>query len=122
MRPDARRIEELSLNSSAPPGQLVYDGWILRLLRGSAPGEITVGVRPEHLVVGEGAGPVFRFKVDTVEALGADSLVHGAIGAETLVARVDGHATPKPGESQVFSIRPNKIYFFDTASGKRLRA
>jgi len=36
MRPDARRIEELSLNSSAPPGQLVYDGWILRLLRGKA--------------------------------------------------------------------------------------
>jgi ribosomal protein S18 acetylase RimI-like enzyme len=36
MSPDARRIEELSLNSSAPPGQLVYDGWILRLLRGKA--------------------------------------------------------------------------------------
>jgi ribosomal protein S18 acetylase RimI-like enzyme len=33
---DARRIEELSLNSSAPPGQLLYDGWILRLLRGKA--------------------------------------------------------------------------------------
>jgi GNAT superfamily N-acetyltransferase len=36
MRPDARRIEELSLNSSAPPGQLIYDGWILRMLRGKA--------------------------------------------------------------------------------------
>jgi len=34
--PDARRIEELTLNSSAPPGQLLYDGWILRLLRGKA--------------------------------------------------------------------------------------
>ena len=36
MIPDARRIEELSLNSSAPPGQLLYDGWILRMLRGKA--------------------------------------------------------------------------------------
>jgi len=36
MTPDARRIEELSLNSSAPPGQLLYDGWILRMLRGKA--------------------------------------------------------------------------------------
>ncbi len=36
MTPDARRIEELSLNSSAPPGQLLYDGWIVRLLRGKA--------------------------------------------------------------------------------------
>jgi len=33
---DARRLEELSLNSSAPPGQLVYDGWLLRLLPGKA--------------------------------------------------------------------------------------
>lgn len=32
MSTDARRIEELSLNSSAPPGQLLYDGWLLRLL------------------------------------------------------------------------------------------
>ena len=29
---DLRRLEELGLNSSAPPGQLLYDGWLLRLL------------------------------------------------------------------------------------------
>jgi ribosomal protein S18 acetylase RimI-like enzyme len=34
--PDARRLEELGLNSSAPPGQLLYDGWLLRLARGKA--------------------------------------------------------------------------------------
>ena len=36
MRPDARRLEELGLNSSAPPGQLLYDGWLLRLAPGKA--------------------------------------------------------------------------------------
>ncbi|HXZ48122.1 MAG TPA: GNAT family N-acetyltransferase [Usitatibacter sp.] len=36
MGPDERRLEELALNSSAPPGQLVYDGWLLRLLNGQA--------------------------------------------------------------------------------------
>ena len=36
MTPDGRRLEELSLNSSAPPGQLLYDGWLLRLLPGKA--------------------------------------------------------------------------------------
>jgi GNAT superfamily N-acetyltransferase len=36
MTPDARRIEELSLNSSAPPGHMLYDGWILRMLHGKA--------------------------------------------------------------------------------------
>jgi len=31
---DLRRLEELGLNSSAAPGQLLYDGWLLRLLPG----------------------------------------------------------------------------------------
>lgn len=34
--PTLRRIEELGLNSSAPPGQLLYDGWLLRLQPGQA--------------------------------------------------------------------------------------
>ena len=88
-------------------------------LRDKAKGEVTVGIRPEHLVAG-GPGPVFRFKVETVEALGADSLVHGAFGSGTVVARVDGHATPSPGEALAFAAMPERIYFFDTASGKRL--
>ena len=36
MDADSRRLEELSLNSSAPPGQLLYDGWVLRLCAGKA--------------------------------------------------------------------------------------
>ena len=86
-----------------------------------APPKVTVGVRPEHLVAGAGAGPTFRFKVDTVEALGADSLVHGAMGSHAVVARVEGHMRPMVGEALAFSARPGKLYFFDSASGKRLR-
>jgi sn-glycerol 3-phosphate transport system ATP-binding protein len=65
---------------------------------------------------------VFRFTVETVEALGADSLVHGAFGGGILVTRVDGHETPKAGDALAFSPMPGKLYFFDTATGKRLRA
>jgi len=36
MRLDDRRLEELCLNSSTPPGQLLYDGWLLRMLPGKA--------------------------------------------------------------------------------------
>jgi len=36
MSPGARRIEELALNSSAPPAQLLYDGWMLRVSPGKA--------------------------------------------------------------------------------------
>jgi sn-glycerol 3-phosphate transport system ATP-binding protein len=90
-------------------------------LRASAPQAVTVGVRPEHLIPGEGTGPAFRFRVETVEALGADSMVHGVTGGQPLVARVEGHTSPQPGADLVFSVRPGKLFFFDTATGKRLR-
>jgi ABC-type sugar transport system ATPase subunit len=91
-------------------------------LRGITPEAVTVGIRPEHFVRGESSGPVFRFKVETVEALGADSMVHGEFGAVTVIARVDGHLTPEPGTALIFGVMPGKVYFFDTATGKRLRA
>ena len=91
-------------------------------LRAAAPEGITVGVRPEHLVEPRSDAPTFRFTVETVEALGADSLVHGAFAQGTLVARVDGHATPKAGEALAFSPMSNRLYFFDSSTGKRLRA
>jgi sn-glycerol 3-phosphate transport system ATP-binding protein len=92
-------------------------------LRAAAPEAITVGVRPEHLVPGAVAGgPTFRFKVQTVEALGADSMVHGEFGNGIVVARVEGHSTPQIDETLAFSVMPGKVYFFDTAAGKRLRS
>ncbi len=91
-------------------------------LRDKVSDAVTVGIRPEHLEAGGGEGPAFTFKVDTVEALGADSLVHGDVGGATIVARVDGHATPEAGKSLTFHARPGKLYFFDSGTGKRLRA
>jgi sn-glycerol 3-phosphate transport system ATP-binding protein len=82
---------------------------------------VTVGIRPEHLVAG-GAGPEFRFTVETIEALGADSLVHGAFGNGVLVARVEGGATPALGASLSYRVMPGKLHFFDATSGKRLKA
>jgi sn-glycerol 3-phosphate transport system ATP-binding protein len=85
-----------------------------------ARGTVTLGVRPEHLVRGATSGPLFRFTVDTVEALGADSLLHGVLGEHAIVARVEGHVTPQPGEAIAFGTMADKVHFFDTASGKRL--
>jgi sn-glycerol 3-phosphate transport system ATP-binding protein len=89
-------------------------------VRREAPAAITLGVRPEHLVRDAASGPIFRFTVDTVESLGADSLLHGGLGEHAIVARVDGHAAPQPGETLAFGAMPDRIHFFDTASGKRL--
>jgi sn-glycerol 3-phosphate transport system ATP-binding protein len=88
-------------------------------LREKAGEAVTVGVRPEHLVATQGGEAAFRFEVETVEALGADSMVHGRFGGGMLVARVDGHDTPPVGTALAFAM-PERLHFFDTASGKRL--
>jgi ABC-type sugar transport system ATPase subunit len=90
-------------------------------LRAIAPQTVTVGVRPEHLALGKAGGTEFRLKVETIEALGADSLVHTLFDGTPLVARVDGHVAPAAGETLPFSVQPHQLYFFDAASGKRLR-
>jgi sn-glycerol 3-phosphate transport system ATP-binding protein len=89
-------------------------------LREKAGESVTVGVRPEHLVRAGGSGPALSLKVDTVEALGADSLLHCQLGPHALVVRVDGHDTPEPGSPLAVAAMPGKTFFFDTASGKRL--
>ena len=81
---------------------------------------VTVGVRPEHLLTQGGAGPTLNLKVDTVEALGADSLLHCVLDSSTLVVRVDGHETPAAGTAIAVQAMPGKTYFFDTDTGKRL--
>ncbi|MBX3715847.1 MAG: sn-glycerol-3-phosphate import ATP-binding protein UgpC [Burkholderiales bacterium] len=91
--------------------------------RARAGEQVTVGVRPEHFVTGAGAaGPVFSLHVDTVESLGADSLLHAGFNGTLLVVRIEGHSTPPAGTAIRVSILPGKAYFFDTATGKRLKA
>jgi sn-glycerol 3-phosphate transport system ATP-binding protein len=91
-------------------------------LRANAPAATTVGIRPEHLTRETIPGTVFRFRIETVEALGADSLLHGLLGDAPIVTRVSGHVTPQMGETLEFRALPDQVKFFDTASGKRLRA
>lgn len=81
MTTDERRLEELTLNSSAPPGQLLYDGWLLRFSPGKARRARSVNpVYPSRLplqrkidycerVYGERALPaIFRLSVHAVPA------------------------------------------------------
>jgi sn-glycerol 3-phosphate transport system ATP-binding protein len=79
--------------------------------------QITVGVRPEHFSVTETGLP---FKVESAEALGADSLIHGFVAGHGLVLRVDGHARFQNGDVLHVTPHADKLYFFDTASGKRI--
>ena len=77
-----------------------------------------LGIRPEHLDL---ATDGWELKVDTVELLGAERLVHAHLGNETLTLRLDASmAAPKPGE--LFHALPKAgcIHHFDAETGKRL--
>ena len=78
---------------------------------------VTVGVRPEHFSVTATGLP---FTVESAEALGADSLIHGFIAGHSLVLRVDGHSRHQNGDVLHVTAHADKLYFFDTASGKRI--
>jgi len=77
-----------------------------------------LGIRPEHL---ELASQGWELKVDTVELLGAERLVHAHLGHETLTIRLDASmAAPKAGE--LFHAMPKAgcIHHFSAETGKRL--
>ena len=86
----------------------------------SAKGEVTIGIRPEHVIADE-TGPM-SMTVRMGEPLGANTLLHGHLtGTESaFTASLPGvhHATP--GQVVRFSAHPKNMHFFDSLSGKRI--
>ena len=77
-----------------------------------------LGVRPEHLDVTAADG--WEVRVDSVELLGAERLVYARLGDEQLIVRVEeGTLHPQPGDTLRVSPRPDRLHWFDAASGKR---
>jgi multiple sugar transport system ATP-binding protein len=83
-------------------------------LFGSAPaGATTIGLRPEHVVVGEGQPAVVR----RVEHLGDQTRLHLTCAGHDIITLTDPHSTIAPGST--LSIRPQNPLWFD-AAGARL--
>jgi sn-glycerol 3-phosphate transport system ATP-binding protein len=77
-----------------------------------------LGVRPEHFEIHSEGWPV---SVDTVELLGAERLIHGSLGHESIVIRIDSQeAVPEIG--QTIHVKPlaNRLHWFDAHSTKRV--
>ena len=66
-------------------------------------------------------GPV-RARVQTVEYLGADTLVHGHTGGKNALTtvRLSGHQHLAPGETLHLTAAPENLHLFDPESGRRL--
>src|SRR6185369_3823816 len=82
---------------------------------------VTLGLRPEHLLPTEGSTAV-DLRVDLVEPLGADTLVHGhfaAIGTDVTV-RLPGNAQVAAGDVLKLAASPARMHVFDRETGQRL--
>ncbi len=81
----------------------------------SASGEVILGVRPEHIIVGEGE---YSGNVYIVEPLGRDKIVHISVGGIMLNAVVPGEQEVNEGDTINISFMMDKIHLFDKSSGK----
>jgi sn-glycerol 3-phosphate transport system ATP-binding protein len=79
----------------------------------------TLGVRPEHVVLGGIGGGAITALVDGIEYLGADSLLTCRVGSETLTVRVAGRSGLRRGDAAQLGWAPGALHFFDGASGTR---
>lgn len=82
-------------------------------------GATTLGIRPEHLRLGDGGGAL-RAEVRAVERLGAQSLVHLRLGnGHALTASVDGARPVRQGEQLGVEIPAEHLHAFG-ADGRAL--
>jgi multiple sugar transport system ATP-binding protein len=98
-----------------------------------AGGEITVGIRPEHLSDAAGApgdAARLRARVTFVELLGAEQLVRAEVpvasadsesASAVVTARFDAHATVAPGDVVALAVAGERLRFFDPVTGDAIR-
>jgi len=86
---------------------------------------VVLGVRPEHVLMGEPRpehGTGFDANVEVTEQLGAELLVAVRAGGTTVLAsRVDAEATLALHQPLRLSLDPRGLHFFDRESGEAIR-
>jgi len=87
-------------------------------------GALTAGVRPEHFEVGVPANGAVSLtaRVDVVEFLGNEELLHVRLGEHDVVAIVGAAHRIRPGDDIQLSVPVEKIHLFDQEEGASLRA
>jgi sn-glycerol 3-phosphate transport system ATP-binding protein len=88
----------------------------------SAPaGDYRLGLRPEHIrLAAPGETPQLLLPVDVAEELGADTLLHGKIAGEDVVARVPSNAGFHDRSRPGIIVDMAQAHLFDRESGLRV--
>jgi multiple sugar transport system ATP-binding protein len=85
--------------------------------------ELEIGFRPEDLEVANGSGDgAVRFpaKVDVVEYLGNQELLHAEVEGHEIVALVSSERKVKVGDNVEFTIANDKLHLFDPETEESL--
>jgi multiple sugar transport system ATP-binding protein len=84
--------------------------------------ELLIGFRPEHLDVGNGRADVVRIpaRVDVVEYLGNEELIHAQAEGNEIVALIPSEREVKPGQQIELAVPMDKLHVFDPATEQSL--
>jgi len=82
-----------------------------------APGTaVTLGIRPEHFTLGEGAPASLSGTVELVEHLGSETLLTVRVDNDTvLTVKADGVSRVRSGDAIALGLRPEACQVFDAA-------
>jgi multiple sugar transport system ATP-binding protein len=87
--------------------------------RGHVGGSVLFGIRPEHLH--EGGGPAqVNMQVSLVEPLGMETLVHGRVGGDEVIARCSPSVRAAPGQTLPLAVDVEHVAVFDAATERAL--
>jgi sn-glycerol 3-phosphate transport system ATP-binding protein len=86
-------------------------------------GKLILGLRPEHATLHEAAAGGWPFRIELVEMLGAERLVHGRVAGVLLSVRRDA-ALPSPmaGDTVSLGFDPGTLHWFDAETRQRVDA
>ena len=107
---DGQRFTASSGVSIALPQDVVKTDW---------PQEVTVGIRPEDISL-DGGQENLPAQVLLMEQLGAESILHTAVGENNLVLKLEKNIHYHSGENVKLHLSPAHLHFFDTKTEVRL--
>ena len=82
-----------------------------------AEGPVTVGIRPEHIILGRGDRDA---RTMVVESLGNEQIVTLDIGGQELVARSTDGVKLHAGETVRWGLNTDKLHYFCPKGGQRV--
>ena len=98
---------------------LSAEGFEIKNVKSDFNGDITLGIRPEHLSQSDNG--LINLNVDLVEQLGSDNLVYGQLkDKKDFCYRCPGNLTIKKGDKLSLNIDSENYFIFDKSSGKRV--